>query len=113
MRRYRALIICLLLGFCVVGLVLNRIWVGFGWDMVYRGDMTYGARLAAEYATYRAAHGAWPKPDELSTRLHFQGTSSISTNRVDRYDCGRYAAYTLEVWLSPNGEIEFYCWEKK
>ena len=113
MKKYRALIICLLLGSCMASLVLTRIWVGFGWDMIYRGDMANGARLAAQYAAYRAAHGSWPAPEELSTRLHFKETSSAGTSRVDRYNCGRYAAYTLDVWLSPDGEIEFYCWETK
>lgn len=113
MKRYRALIIGLLLGACLAGLALNRVWVGLGWDMVYRGDMVYASDLVAQYSMHRAVHGAWPAPEDIVSRLHYRDTTSRGTNRVDRYDCGRYAAYTLEICLSPDGKMEFYCWQTK
>jgi hypothetical protein len=80
--------------------------------MVYRGDMGYVADLGVQYVSFRSEHGVWPKPEEILSRLHFRDSSTRDTERIDRYDCGRYAAYTLEVHLQEDGKVQFYCWKE-
>lgn len=113
MNRIRLLILTVvLLSICVVLLLLNRLWIGQGWDMIFRGDMTYATDLGAQYVSFRAEHGRWPKPEEIFPRLRFHDSESQRGERIDRFECGLDRAYTFEVHLREDGQIVFRCWRK-
>lgn len=93
-------------------LTAERVWTGLAWDLTFRAGMSYGADAAGQYTKYHAVHGKWPAQNEVVTRLQFLGSATQPDRRVDRYACGPYGEYTLEVHLKNDGKVEFYCWSR-
>jgi hypothetical protein len=113
MTRTRLLIVVVgILLLVVIGLVIERIWVGLGWSMIFTGDMTYASDVAAQYVALRRDHGHWPKPDEIHSRLVFHGSETNGKERIDKYRCGLYGHYLWEVHLHQDGGIDFHCGKK-